>query len=76
LTPPAWRAARHPVGTDAEALTTAATQARTDAEAAMARSRPQARQPIRLTTNEWFKATQLGDTYWLYVVWDPLGRMP
>ena len=29
-------------------------------------------QPIRLTTNEWFKATQLGDSYWLYVVWDPL----
>jgi superfamily II DNA or RNA helicase len=31
-------------------------------------------QPIRLTTNEWYKATQLGETYWLYVVWDPLGR--
>jgi len=31
-------------------------------------------QPIRLTTNEWFKATQLGDSYWLYVVWDPLGN--
>jgi hypothetical protein len=31
-------------------------------------------QPIRLTTNEWYKATQLGDSYWLYVVWDPLGR--
>jgi hypothetical protein len=29
-------------------------------------------QPIRLTTNEWYKASQLGDTYWLYVVWDPL----
>jgi hypothetical protein len=29
-------------------------------------------QPIRLTTNEWYKAVQLGDTYWLYVVWDPL----
>lgn len=29
-------------------------------------------QPIRLTTNEWYKATQLGDSYWLYVVWDPL----
>jgi hypothetical protein len=26
----------------------------------------------RLTTNEWFKASQLGDSYWLYVVWDPL----
>ena len=30
-------------------------------------------QPIRLTTNEWYKATQLGDSYWLYVVWNPLG---
>ena len=30
--------------------------------------------PIRLTTNEWYKAQQLGDTYWLYVVWDPLGN--
>ena len=29
-------------------------------------------QPIRLTTNECYKATQLADTYWLYVVWDPL----
>lgn len=29
-------------------------------------------QPICLTPNEWFKAVQLGDTYWLYVVWDPL----
>ena len=28
--------------------------------------------PIRLTTNEWYKAQQLGDTYWLYVVWNPL----
>ncbi|MEW6667885.1 MAG: helicase-related protein [Thermodesulfobacteriota bacterium] len=28
--------------------------------------------PIRITTNEWFKASQLGDSYWLYVVWDPL----
>jgi superfamily II DNA or RNA helicase len=31
-------------------------------------------QPIRLTTNEWYKAIQLGDSYWLYVVWDPLER--
>jgi hypothetical protein len=31
-------------------------------------------QPIRLTTNEWYKAAQLGDSYWLYVVWDPLGK--
>ena len=29
-------------------------------------------QPVRLTTNEWYKARQLGDTYWLYVVWSPL----
>ena len=29
-------------------------------------------QPVRLTTNEGDKARQLGDTYWLYVVWDPL----
>ena len=31
-------------------------------------------QPIRLTTNEWYKAAQLGDTYWLYVVWNPLNN--
>ena len=31
-------------------------------------------QPIRLTTNEWYKAQQLGDSYWLYVVWDPLNN--
>lgn len=31
-------------------------------------------QSIRLTINEWYKATQLGDSYWLYVVWDPLNR--
>lgn len=29
---------------------------------------------IRLTTNEWYKAAQLGDTYWLYVVWNPLDK--
>jgi hypothetical protein len=29
---------------------------------------------VRLATNEWYKATQLGDSYWLYVVWDPLGK--
>ena len=28
--------------------------------------------PIRLTNNEWYKATQLGGSYWLYVVWEPL----
>jgi hypothetical protein len=32
-------------------------------------------QPIRLTTNEWFKATHLGNSYWLYVVWDPLENL-
>jgi len=26
---------------------------------------------IRLTVNEWLKAKQLKDTYWLYVVWNP-----
>jgi len=30
--------------------------------------------PIRLTTNEWYRASQLGDSYWLYVVWDPLAN--
>lgn len=33
-------------------------------------------QAIRLTVNEWYKAQQLADTYWLYVVWDPLGENP
>jgi len=33
-------------------------------------------QPVRLTTNEWYKAQQLADTYWLYVVWDPLSDSP
>jgi len=28
-------------------------------------------QPVCLTTNEWLKARQLADTFWLYVVWDP-----
>ena len=28
-------------------------------------------EPVRLTENEWRKARQLRDTYWLYVVWDP-----
>jgi len=31
---------------------------------------------IVLTTNEWFKAQQLGDQYWLYVVWSPLDKSP
>jgi superfamily II DNA or RNA helicase len=31
---------------------------------------------IVLTTNEWFKAQQLGEHYWLCVVWDPLGQSP
>jgi len=26
---------------------------------------------VRLTVNEWLKAKQLRDTYWLYVVWNP-----
>jgi hypothetical protein len=33
-------------------------------------------QAIRLTTNEWYNAQQLAETYWLYVVWDPLGENP
>jgi len=33
-------------------------------------------QPIRLTTNEWYMAQQLAESYWLYVVWDPLGGKP
>ena len=33
-------------------------------------------QPVRLTTNEWYKAAQLAETYWLYVVWDPFGDSP
>jgi SNF2 family DNA or RNA helicase len=33
-------------------------------------------QPVRLTVNEWYKAQQLAETYWLYVVWDPLGNSP
>jgi superfamily II DNA or RNA helicase len=31
-------------------------------------------EPVRLTENEWRKAKQLKDTYWLYVVWDPTER--
>ena len=31
---------------------------------------------IVLTTNEWYKAQQLGKSYWLYVVWNPLGSNP
>jgi superfamily II DNA or RNA helicase len=33
-------------------------------------------QPVRLTINEWYKAQQLAESYWLYVVWDPLGNSP
>lgn len=33
-------------------------------------------QPVRMTANEWLKARQLGDTYWLYVVWDPTSPDP
>lgn len=28
--------------------------------------------PIQLTVNEWYKAQVLAETYWLYVVWNPL----
>jgi hypothetical protein len=31
-------------------------------------------QNIRLTVNEWYRAIQLGDSYWLYVVWNPLNN--
>jgi len=31
-------------------------------------------QPIQLTTNEWYKAQQLGDSYWLYAVGNPLSN--
>ncbi|MFQ5854061.1 MAG: helicase-related protein [Anaerolineae bacterium] len=33
-------------------------------------------QPVHLGTNQWLKARQLRDTYWLYVVWDPLEAGP
>ena len=33
-------------------------------------------QPVRLTTNKWYKAQQLAETYWLYVVWGPLSDSP
>jgi len=29
---------------------------------------------IRLTVNQWYRAVQLGDSYWLYVVWNPLNN--
>ena len=32
--------------------------------------------PIQLEHSEWTKAQTLGDTYWLYVVWDPIGTSP
>ena len=32
--------------------------------------------PIQLEHSEWTKAQTLGDTYWLYVVWDPIGATP
>jgi len=31
-------------------------------------------EPVRLTENEWRRAQSLGNTYWLYVVWDPLNN--
>ncbi|MHC5731205.1 MAG: protein NO VEIN domain-containing protein, partial [Nostoc sp.] len=33
------------------------------------KGRAQHNQEIALTVNEWRKAQQLGDSYWLYVVW-------
>ncbi len=30
----------------------------------------------RAAANDWFKAQQLGEHYWLSVVWDPLGQSP
>lgn len=33
-------------------------------------------QDVSLTANEWRKAQQLGDTYWLYVVWNCQGEQP
>jgi superfamily II DNA or RNA helicase len=33
------------------------------------KGRAQLNQPVSLTVNEWRKAQQLGDSYWLYVVW-------
>jgi len=35
-------------------------------------------QPSRFAfmTNEWDKAQRLADTYWLYMVWDPLKDSP
>lgn len=33
-------------------------------------------QDVSLTSNEWRRAQQLGDTYWLYVVWNCKGEQP
>ncbi len=33
------------------------------------KGRAQSHQKVSLTVNEWRKAQQLGDSYWLYVVW-------
>ncbi len=33
------------------------------------KGRAQLNQQVSLTVNEWCKAQQLGDSYWLYVVW-------
>src|SRR5262249_17251168 len=32
--------------------------------------------PIKLEVNEWRKAQQLRETYWLYVAWNPLSSNP
>jgi hypothetical protein len=31
-------------------------------------------QTIWLMVNEWYRAVELGDSYWLYVVWNPLNN--
>ena len=33
------------------------------------KGRAQANEEVSLTSNEWRKAQQLGESYWLYVVW-------
>ena len=40
------------------------------------KGRAQMNQDVSLTSNEWRKAQQLGDTYWLYVVWNCKGEQP
>jgi hypothetical protein len=40
------------------------------------KGRARMNQDVSLTANEWRKAQQLGDTYWLYVVWNCKGEQP